>query len=276
MKLKFTKMQGIGNDFIVIDAINQSVDLTTEQVKKIADRRFGVGCDQVLLVEAPSSPDVSFRYRILNADGSEVAQCGNGARCFARFVIDKRLTEESEFLVETQHGIIILKIQDDGLVRVNMGEPDFAPANIPLDFPEEQPSYALELHGQAFTFGAVSMGNPHAVITVDDVDNAPVETLGPILESHQVFPERCNIGFMQVLAPDHIRLRVFERGVGETLACGSGACAAVAIGQRQHTLADQVKVDLPGGQLKIEWQGESSPVIMTGAAETVFEGKIEL
>lgn len=276
MKLKFTKMQGIGNDFIVIDAINQSVDLTTEQVKKIADRRFGVGCDQVLLVEAPSSPDVSFRYRILNADGSEVAQCGNGARCFARFVIDKRLTEESEFLVETQHGIIILKIQDDGLVRVNMGEPDFAPANIPLDFPEEQPSYALELHGQAITFGAVSMGNPHAVITVDDVDNAPVETLGPILESHQIFPERCNIGFMQVLAPDHIRLRVFERGVGETLACGSGACAAVAIGQRQHTLADQVKVDLPGGQLKIEWQGESSPVIMTGAAETVFEGKIEL
>lgn len=276
MKLKFTKMHGIGNDFVVIDAINQTVDLTTEQVKRIADRRFGVGCDQILLVEAPSSPDVTFRYRIINADGSEVSQCGNGARCFARFVTDKGLTDESEFLVETHSGIIILKIEDNGQVHVNMGEPDFTPANIPLAFPEEQPAYAVNVQGETVTFGAVSMGNPHAVITVDDVDIAPVATLGPILESHPAFPERCNIGFMQLLAPDHIRLRVFERGVGETLACGSGACAAVAIGQHQHKLADQVKVDLPGGMLKIEWQGESSPVMMTGEAEIVFEGKIEL
>ncbi|MGV6817493.1 MAG: diaminopimelate epimerase [Thiotrichales bacterium] len=276
MKLKFTKMQGIGNDFVVIDAINQKVELSTEQVKHIADRRFGVGCDQILLVEAPSSPDVAFRYRILNADGSEVAQCGNGARCFARFVTEKGLINEPEFLVETQSGIIILQIQEDGEVLVNMGEPDFTPANIPLDFPEEQSAYAVRIEGETINFGAVSMGNPHAVITVADVDTAPVLTLGPILENHPLFPERCNIGFMQILAPDHIRLRVYERGTGETLACGSGACAAVAIGQRQHKLADQVKVDLPGGSLKIEWQGESSPVIMTGAAETVFEGKIKI
>lgn len=276
MVIKFTKMQGIGNDFVVIDAINQSLNLTSEAARQIADRHFGIGCDQILLVEPPSSSDVSFRYRILNADGSEVAQCGNGARCFARFVYDKGLTREQEFLVETASGIMILTLLDDGQVRVNMGEPEFAPAQIPLNVPAESAVYSTNIEGQTVQFGAVSMGNPHAVLQVEDVDTAPVESLGPLLEAHAVFPQRCNIGFMQIVSPEHIRLRVFERGAGETLACGSGACAAVAIGQRRHQLADRVLVELPGGQLTIEWQGESSPMLLTGPAVTVFEGEINL
>jgi len=276
MLLAFTKMQGIGNDFVVIDAINQPVSLTSEQARKLADRRFGVGCDQILLVEKPHSADVEFRYRILNADGSEVAQCGNGARCFARFVRDKGLTDSDEIPVETDAGRLLLKLQADGQVQVDMGAPVFDPAWIPFHAEKEAVIYEIEAGDERVEISALSMGNPHAVLLVDDVDSAAVERLGPLLESHPRFAERANIGFMQVMAKDHIRLRVYERGAGETLACGSGACAAVAAGRLRNLLNSKVKVDLPGGRLMIEWQGNKNPVLMTGPAETVFEGSINL
>ncbi|HIP67746.1 MAG TPA: diaminopimelate epimerase [Chromatiales bacterium] len=274
--LAFTKMQGIGNDFVVIDAINQPIALTSEQARKLADRRFGVGCDQILLVEKPHSADVEFRYRILNADGSEVAQCGNGARCFARFVRDKGLTDSDEIPVETDAGRLLLKLQADGQVQVDMGAPVFDPAWIPFHAEKEAVIYEIEAGDERVEISALSMGNPHAVLLVDDVDSAAVERLGPLLESHPRFAERANIGFMQVMAKDHIRLRVYERGAGETLACGSGACAAVAAGRLRNLLNSKVKVDLPGGRLMIEWQGNKNPVLMTGPAETVFEGSINL
>jgi len=276
MLLAFTKMQGIGNDFVVIDAINQPIALTSEQARKLADRRFGVGCDQILLVEKPHSADVEFRYRILNADGSEVAQCGNGARCFARFVRDKGLTDSDEIPVETDAGRLLLKLQADGQVQVDMGAPVFDPAWIPFHAEKEAVIYEIEAGDERVEISALSMGNPHAVLLVDDVDSAAVERLGPLLESHPRFAERANIGFMQVMAKDHIRLRVYERGAGETLACGSGACAAVAAGRLRNLLNSKVKVDLPGGRLMIEWQGNKNPVLMTGPAETVFEGSINL
>jgi len=276
MLLAFTKMQGIGNDFVVFDAINQSVSLSTEQARKLADRRYGVGCDQILLVEKPHSADVEFRYRILNADGSEVAQCGNGARCFARFVRDKELTKSQEIPVETVAGRLMLKLQADGLVQVDMGAPVFDPAWIPFYAEGQAVTYELEAGGEQVEISALSIGNPHAVLFVDDVDSAPVERLGPILESHERFAERTNVGFVQVISPEHIRLRVYERGAGETLACGSGACAAVVAGIMRELLNSKVMVDLPGGQLIIEWQGEQNSVLMTGPAETVFEGSIDL
>src|SRR5512139_123714 len=230
MPLHFTKMHGLGNDFVVIDAIHQQVALTPEQVRFLADRRFGVGCDQLLLVERTSQTGVDFRYRIFNADGSEVQQCGNGARCFARFVRDKHLTEKNVIVVETASGIITLYIEPNGEVRVNMGTPRFAPSALPFMADHEEERYPIEVDGIAHTIGAVSMGNPHAVMQVSDVDTAPVEALGPKLERHDRFPERVNVGFMQVVARNHIRLRVYERGAAETLACGTGACAAVAVG----------------------------------------------
>lgn len=276
MLLAFTKMQGIGNDFVIIDAINQAVSLSPEQARKLADRRYGVGCDQILLVEKPRSADVEFRYRILNADGSEVAQCGNGARCFARFVRDKGLTDSDEIPVETDAGRMLLAMQADGNVRVDMGTPVFDPAYIPFHTEKEAVIYQLDVGDEQLEISTLSMGNPHAVLLVDDVDTAAVERLGPLLESHPRFAERANVGFMQVMARDHIRLRVYERGAGETLACGSGACAAVVAGRQRDLLNSQVKVDLPGGRLMIEWQGEKNPVYMTGPAETVFEGSIDL
>lgn len=276
MTVKFTKMHGLGNDFVVIDAINQPVELGAEQVRRIADRRFGVGCDQLLLVEAPGQAGVDFRYRIFNADGSEVQQCGNGARCFARFVRDKGLTDKDAIVVETASGIITLYVEEGGEVRVNMGEPRFAPESLPLRAAAEQPVYELELEGDSIDFGAVSMGNPHAVLQVPDIERAPVRELGARLESHPTFPERVNVGFMQVINKGHIRLRVFERGAGETLACGTGACAAVAVGRRWGMLDDQVAVDLPGGRLTIRWKGEGEPLWMTGPATSVFEGSIAL
>ncbi len=276
MQIQFTKMQGIGNDFVVIDAINQPVSLTPEQARRIADRHFGVGCDQILLVEPPRNQDVAFRYRILNADGSEVAQCGNGARCFARFVRDKGLTDRDEFLVETQDGLMILSIQPDGQVRVNMGAPRLAPADIPFRAEAQAVTYPLEVDGETLTVGVVSMGNPHAVLRVPDVAAAPVTTLGPRIEHHPRFPQRTNVGFMEVVDAGRLRLRVWERGAGETLACGSGACAAVVSGRLQGLLGERVAVDLPGGQLIIEWQGGDAPVYLTGPATTVFEGSLEL
>jgi diaminopimelate epimerase len=276
MLLRFTKMHGLGNDFVVIDLISQRFNLREKHIRKLADRRFGIGCDQVLTVEIPSQPDLDFRYRIYNADGGEVEQCGNGARCFAKFVRDKKLTGKSKIRVETSGGIIELSITDDRQVLVNMGKPQLQPANIPFSAEQFTAVYPLEVDGQQYEIGAVSMGNPHSVLLVDDVDTAPVATLGPAIEAHPRFPQRVNAGFMQLLDRQHIKLRVFERGVGETLACGTGACAAVVSGQLRGLLDQRVNVQLPGGNLSIEWRGEGHPVMMTGPASTVFEGQIQL
>ena len=276
MLLKFTKMHGLGNDFVVIDGVRQSVTLTTEQVRYLADRRHGVGCDQVLLVEKPRSADVDFRYRIFNADGGEVEQCGNGARCFARFVFEEGLTRKTRIPVETASGRMELVLLDDGQVTVNMGVPRLAPDEIPFDAPAPAHSYVLNVNSESVEIGAVSMGNPHAVLTVADVGTAPVKTLGPRIESHPRFPKRVNVGFMQIITRNHIRLRVYERGAGETAACGSGACAAAAIGQIQGALDTEVRVSLPGGDLVISWAGVGQPLYMTGPATRVFEGQIQL
>ena len=281
MSLSFTKMHGLGNDFVVIDAISQTVDLTPDQIRFIADRHRGIGCDQLLLVQPPETDEVDFNYRIFNADGGEVGQCGNGARCFARYVVNSGLTDKSELAVATVSGTIQLILESDGQVTVDMGTPRFNPKDIPFEADVEAERFSLSAGDQLLEVGAVSMGNPHAVIDVTsldvaNVDDAPVAELGPLLESHSRFPERVNAGFMQVVARDHIRLRVYERGAGETLACGTGACAAVAVARTWGMVDDEVSVDLPGGRLSIRWQGESSPVYMTGPAETVFEGTIPI
>jgi len=276
MKLQFTKMHGLGNDFVVIDGINQDVDLTPERVRFIANRRLGVGCDQVLLVEASPVADADFRYRIFNADGNEVEQCGNGARCFARFVRDRGLTDKTEIPVLTGGGRIVLKVQPDGQVTVDMGPPRLNPADIPFEAESVNTAYLLEVDGENVEIGAVSMGNPHAVLRVDNVQTAPVARLGPAIEAHPRFPNHVNVGFMQVVDPNHINLRVYERGAGETLACGTGACAAVVAGRIQGLLDEVVAVDLPGGRLMVSWTGDDAPVLMTGPAERVFEGTIDL
>ena len=275
-ELLFTKMHGIGNDFVVLDGINQVVNLSSAQVQRIADRHFGVGCDQLLVVEAYAGEEADFRYRIFNADGSEVEQCGNGARCFARFVYDQGLTQKTTIPVMTASGLIVLNIQPNGQVMVNMGVPEFSPERIPFISERQQTLYNREIAGEWVSFSAVSMGNPHAVLQVTDVDMAPVGVLGPALEHHPSFPRRVNVGFMQGLGRDRIRLRVFERGSGETLACGTGACAAVVAGCIQGLLDTQVTVALPGGDLQIRWDGEGQPVWMTGPAETVFRGTLRL
>ncbi len=276
MNIHFTKMQGLGNDFVVIDAISQSLDLDVDQLRLIADRHFGVGCDQILLVESAQLPQVDFTYRIFNADGGEVEQCGNGARCFARFVRDRGMTTKSEISVATASGIIHLRLEEDGQVTVNMGAPVFAPARIPFVTESKAGVYTLEVADETLDIGVVSMGNPHAVLRVEDVDAAPVVQLGTQIESHPRFPQRVNAGFMQVLDRQHIRLRVFERGSGETLACGTGACAAVVVGRQQGWLDDKVSVMLPGGELQIRWPGGEAPVMMTGPAVSVFEGELNL
>ena len=275
MKLHFTKMQGLGNDFVVIDGVSQPVVLTPEHIRRFANRHFGIGCDQVLLVEPADREDADFRYRIFNADGGEVGQCGNGARCFARFVRDRGLSDQNRLCVATATGLLRLTIQADGRVTVDMGQPRFDPADVPFLATERVPLYPIAADGTELEIGVVSMGNPHAVLRVDDVEHAPVAQLGPLLERHDRFPQRANIGFMQVVAPDQIRLRVYERGVGETLACGSGACAAVVAGRLWGLLWPSVRVELPGGALDIHWAGEGVPVTMTGPAVTVFEGWIE-
>jgi len=272
--LKFTKMHGLGNDFVVIDAINQTVDLTEAQVKKMADRRFGVGCDQLLIVEATNTPNVDFRYRIFNADGSEVEQCGNGARCFARYVTDYGLTQKSDITVETASGVIVLHMADDGWVRVNMGAPRLIPNEIPFVADAQSPNYAIEVAGETYDIGAVSMGNPHAVFVVDDIQTDLPERIGALVESHERFPNRVNVGFMQVMSKEHIKLRVYERGAGETMACGTGACGAAVVGQVQGLLGSSVRVELPGGPLQIEWSGDYlDPVWMTGPTAVVFDGE---
>ncbi|MEE3213999.1 MAG: diaminopimelate epimerase [Pseudomonadota bacterium] len=276
MLLHFTKMHGLGNDFMVIDLVTQRARIETEDIRRLADRRFGIGFDQLLVVEPPRDPDMDFRYRIYNADGSEVENCGNGARCFARFVRDKRLTHKRQIHVETAGGPLVLDVHDDEQVSVDMGAPRFAPAALPFDADADQLLHSLEVDGETLNIAVASMGNPHAVIRVDDVASAPVERLGPLIEHHPRFPRRVNVGFMQILSRQSIRLRVFERGSGETLACGTGACAAVACGISQGLLDSPVSVALPGGNLSLRWAGEDQPLIMTGPAERVFDGRIPL
>jgi diaminopimelate epimerase len=276
MQIQFSKMHGLGNDFIVIDNVTQNVFFSKEKIQKLADRNFGIGFDQMLLVEPPYDPDQDFHYRIFNADGTEVSQCGNGARCFARFVKMKGLTNRNKIVVSTKAGRMVLYLEKDGQVTVNMGKPQFDPVHIPLKANKEENIYIVRAQDKTFFCGAVSMGNPHCVLLVDDVDTADVETVGPLLEKHERFPEGVNVGFMQVINQNHIKLRVFERGTGETLACGSGACAAVAVGQIQGKLANEVLVDLPGGSLKIRWQGRDTVLKMTGPAEHIFDGYINI
>ncbi|MCX7186788.1 MAG: diaminopimelate epimerase [Methylophilales bacterium] len=274
MKLQFTKMHGIGNDFMVIDAINQSVNLTPQQIQALAHRQFGIGFDQLLLVETSKIAD--FKYRIFNADGSEVSQCGNGARCFARFVYEQKLSSKREISVETASGIITPKLEEHDLVTVNMGAPKFAPADIPFIAEASATSYELNIGEEPVTIAALSMGNPHAVQIVENVDSAPVERMGRQIELHPRFPQRVNAGFMQIMDTHHIKLRVFERGSGETLACGTGACAAVVAGIVWGRLVSPVSVKARGGELQIAWQGGNSAVMMTGPAVTVFTGSITL
>lgn len=276
MHLSFAKMHGLGNDFMVFDATKNSFPLQASEIAQLADRKTGIGFDQLLIVEPPSDPAVDFNYRIYNADGGEVEHCGNGARCFAVFVHRQGLSVKPEIPVRTCNGDILLKRRDDGQVTVNMGVPNFDPNGLPFVCKHEQNDYALKIDTQVLRIGAVSMGNPHAVLRVDDIETAPVETLGPSIEAHANFPRRVNAGFMQILNKDHIALRVFERGVGETQACGTGACAAVAVGYRWGLLSDRVKVDLRGGQLLIEWAGCGSELMMTGPASHVYDGILEL
>ncbi|MBM3351303.1 MAG: diaminopimelate epimerase [Betaproteobacteria bacterium] len=272
--LRFTKMQGAGNDFMVVDGIHQSVHLTPNKIQQLANRQFGVGFDQLLLVER--SPVADFKYRIFNADGSEVAQCGNGARCFVRFVTDQQLTQKREIKVETASGIITPKLEENGLVTVDMGSPHFDPKDIPFLVDAVANSYQLEIAEQTYEISAVSMGNPHAVQIVEDIETAPVVSLGSKIEHHPRFPQRVNAGFMQIIDQHHIKLRVFERGSGETLACGTGACAAVVVGIQLGRLQSPVKVFARGGELTIAWDGNDAPVMMTGPAVSVFTGEIEL
>jgi diaminopimelate epimerase len=274
MKIEFTKMHGLGNDFVVIDATEQSIRLSAEKLRFLADRHFGVGCDQILLVEPAVQDGVDFTYRIYNADGGEVEQCGNGARCFARYVRDKRLCLKDEIVVETNSGIIRLRVEADNQVTVNMGRPDFTPASLPFLTEAQEEPYPVQLVDDSIKVYAVSMGNPHVVLPVNDIKQAEVGRIGPLIESHACFPQRVNVGFMQIVDRTHIRVRVFERGSGETLACGTGACAAMVTGRQQGWLDDKVMVSLSGGDLIVSWQGED--VLMTGPADSVFEGSINL
>lgn len=274
MLVKFTKMHGCGNDFMVVDLVSQFIKLRPQLIRKWADRNTGVGFDQFLVVEPPRIPEADFRYRIYNADGDEVEQCGNGARCFARFVRDNKLTQKNKISVETKAGLIELNIIDKQLVLVDMGEPRLEPADIPFLAEHRSLSYPIEVEGKTWEVSAISMGNPHLVLLVDDVEHAPVATLGPLLEKHERCPKHANIGFLQILSRKEAKLRVFERGVGETLACGTGACAAAVAGQLRDLLDPEVDIHLPGGTLTIQWPGPGHSVKMTGPCKKVYEGRI--
>jgi diaminopimelate epimerase len=276
MKIRFTKMHGLGNDFVVLDAVRQDFVPDAAQARFLADRHFGVGCDQILVVEPATRPDVDFRYRIFNADGGEVEQCGNGARCFVRFVHEQGLSDKRQIRVETRSGVISPRLEADGQVTVDMGAPRFKPAEIPFESDSEATVQPLEVAGRSIDITVVSMGNPHAVQVVQDVDTAQVEKYGPLIESHPRFPRRVNAGFMEVLDRHGIRLRVFERGAGETLACGTGACAAAVAGIRRGLLDSPVRVITRGGDLAIAWAGGDAPVLMTGPAVTVFAGEVDI
>jgi diaminopimelate epimerase len=276
MLVNFSKMHGLGNDFLVLDNVTQNVYLSNEQIKHLADRNFGVGFDQVLVVEPPYDPDLDFHYRIFNADGSEVGQCGNGARCFAKFVRLKGLTNKNKIKVSTQSGKMTLFVERDGNVSVNMPTPKFEPNQIPFTAQKVEGTYILRSDEETVLCGVVSLGNPHCVLTVDSIVDAPVTTLGKALSNHERFPQQVNVGFMEIVSSDYIKLRVYERGAAETLACGSGACAAVVIGQTQNKLGRDVTVELPGGKLKVYWKGPGNSVKMTGPAVHVFDGQLNL
>ncbi|PYF77961.1 MULTISPECIES: diaminopimelate epimerase [Marinomonas] len=276
MLLKFTKMHGLGNDFVVVDAVSRKVFFNKQQIERLSDRNWGIGFDQLLVVEPPMNPDMDFRYRIYNSDGSEVEHCGNGARCFAKFVLDRELTNKRIINVETKRGAIQLRVLDGGLVTVDMGEPSFAPEDLPFTAEPCDGLYSVMAGDTEYFITPVSVGNPHAVIKVDQLIDSEVANIGALIECHERFPRKVNVGFMQVVSPDEINLRVFERGVGETQACGTGACAAVVAGIKQGWLSPKVTAHLRGGDLHIEWQGEGLPILMTGPAEKVFEGQIYL
>lgn len=276
MKLAFTKMQGAGNDFVVLDGVTQSVELSSAQLKRIADRRRGVGCDQILLLTPPDHPDADFRYAIFNADGSRAGQCGNGARCVGRFLREKRLTRKRELTLLTDGEPLALSIGEDGRVFAGLAAPRFNPAEVPFSAAEEGSQYPIDVQGQSLSIGALSMGNPHAILMVDDCDRAPVHTLGPLLESHERFPDRVNVGFLQIISRTEVKLRVYERGVGETEACGSGACAAAVHGIQLGLLDSEVAVHLPGGKLAVTWEGDGSRVWLGGPTASVFDGTIVL
>lgn len=276
MRFRFTKMHGLGNDFVMLDGVSQKLIITPERAKHISNRNFGIGCDQILLVEPPKSPDADFKYRIFNADGSEVENCGNGARCFAIFVRQRGLTNKRQIKVQTNSGDMVLHVREDDQVTVNMGEPILEPTKIPFQSPKQQTIYGLNIEGARYEISSVSMGNPHAVMLVDDVAKFPVNIMGPLVESHINFPNKTNAGFMQIIDKQNMKLRVFERGCGETLACGTGACAAAVSAQLRGLIDTQVHINLLGGQLLIEWQGPGTPVYMTGPATTVFHGQMKL
>lgn len=276
MQIQFTKMHGLGNDFMIVDCVTQNVFFSPDLIRRLADRHRGVGFDQLLVVEPPYDPDTDFHYRIFNADSSEVAQCGNGARCLARFVRMKSLTNKNQIKISTTAGKMVLNVDYDDNITVNMGEPVWQPTKIPFRANAEEKTYLMRVADRTLFLGAVSMGNPHCVMVVDDIEQAEVEYLGALLESHERFPERVNVGFMQVISRKEIKLRVYERGAGETQACGSGACAAVAVGINQGLLDSKVKVQLLGGELEIKWQGKGEPLYMTGSATHVFDGQIQL
>ena len=276
MRLKFTKMQGLGNDFVIVDATTAKLSLTGAQLRQMADRHFGIGCDQILQVEGPRQPGTDFYYRIFNADGREVEQCGNGARCFVRYVHDKGLITKSEIRVGTLGGVIVPRLEKDGQVTVDMGMPEFEPSRVPFEAPERSLTYELLIADRRVEVSVLSMGNPHAIQLVPDIDRAPVATDGSLIEHHPRFPRGVNAGFVQILGRGHIRLRVYERGAGETLACGTGACAAVVAMRARGLLDPRVTVSTLGGDLGISWAGDGEPVMMTGPAVTVFEGEIEL
>ena len=276
MRLKFTKMHGLGNDFVVLEALSRPIALNDEQIRRIADRRFGVGCDQVLQIEPARTRDTDFYYRIFNADGGEVEQCGNGARCFLRYVLDRGLTSKSEIRVGTRAGVIVPRLESDGRVTVDMGVPEFEPARIPFDAPARAGTYELSVDGRRVEVSVLALGNPHAVQVVPDIERAPVASEGPLIERHPRFPQRVNAGYLQVVDRRRILLRVYERGAGETLACGSGACAAVVAGVTRGLLDREVTVTTRGGDLGISWTGGSAAVMMTGPAVTVYEGEMEI
>lgn len=276
MLMKFTKMHGLGNDFVVIDAVTQNVRVTGSMVRRLANRTLGIGCDQVLVIEPPTEEDIDFNYRIFNQDGGEVEQCGNGARCLARYVYDRQLTGKNPILVKTKNRVMTMHLEANKLVRVDMGIPQLDPAQIPFQAEGPAARYDIDVAGETYQVAAVSMGNPHTLLQVDDVDTAPVETLGPALECHSRFPNRVNVGFMQIVDRNTIKLRVFERGVGETQACGSGACAAAVAAIQQELVDSSVTVQLTGGDLNIQWQGENKPLLMTGPAVSVFHGRVRI
>lgn len=276
MQTRFTKMHGLGNDFVVLDAVRQSVRLTTDIIKRMADRNLGIGCDQVLVIEPPTDRNIDFNYRIFNCDGSEVEQCGNGARCIGRYIKDQQLSGKKTLRIKTKNRVMEITTTTKNMITANMGEPSFIPADIPLDSEQQNDLYSIDINNSSLKIAALSVGNPHAVLQVDNIDQADVETIGSLIQKHSLFPESVNVGFMQIIDRQNLALRVYERGVGETQACGSGACAAAVAAIKQGLVDKTIEIKLLGGKLTIEWQGEGQPILMTGPAETVFHGKIKL